>query len=301
MKRLISVFIILIVMSSLFSEGKPNVEHHTEIKDDGNGEILFFKDTLFYRKPGIISYLDNETLIPIIQDVIDPITKRSIVEKYTSAHYFGKTKKSKKLIYKVFSWETSEFYYGYEILVENEKVSFVERDLLFFYDEGTEQLPNGMKKNRYVDIYGNEIRYETYYNIKEDISSETLTLTSYDGKLILSFIDNTNPDFTYAVNDKVNRIVLLYEEGNLNDKRKSGFQIFWITYTGTINDNRVRLRTEPNLNGETLDYLNSGDKVKITDRSEDTQKIDDMESYWYKVETADGKTGWVYGWFVDVE
>lgn len=69
----------------------------------------------------------------------------------------------------------------------------------------------------------------------------------------------------------------------------------------TINDNRVRLRTEPNLNCETLDYLNSGDKVRITDRSEDTQKIDDMEAYWYEVETAEGKTGWVYGAFVDVE
>lgn len=301
MKRHIIISFFLICMNFLFSEGNPNVELHTEMEDVGDGIILFFKDTLFYRKSEAIYYLDNGTLIPIIQDVIDPISKRSIVEKYTSAHYFGKTKTSEKLIYKVFSWENSEFYYGYEILVEHNNVTTVKRDLLFFHDEGTEPIQNGLKRNRFIDIYGNEILFETYYNIKDDISSESLTLTSHDGNLVMNFLDNTNPVVSYAVNDKANRIVLLYEEGNLNDKRKSGLQIFWVTYNGTVNDSRVRLRTEPSLISETLDLLNVGDKVKITDRSEKKEKIDDMDAYWLCVETEDKQTGWIYGWFVDVE
>lgn len=71
--------------------------------------------------------------------------------------------------------------------------------------------------------------------------------------------------------------------------------------TGTINDTRVRLRTESNLTSETIAYLDAGEKVKVIDRSEKKQKIDDMEAYWLQVETEDKQTGWVYGWFVDVE
>jgi len=85
------------------------------------------------------------------------------------------------------------------------------------------------------------------------------------------------------------------------ENEKNKIVVFALVYDGTINDSRVRLRTEPNLNSATLEYLNTGDTVKIIDRSEEKQKIDDMDAYWFQVETEDNETGWVYGWFVDVE
>jgi hypothetical protein len=69
---------------------------------------------------------------------------------------------------------------------------------------------------------------------------------------------------------------------------------------GTINDSRVRLRVQPNLNSETWGYLNRGTKVKILDRSKIKQKIEDMEDYWYKVDVEGKPDGWVYGAYIDI-
>ena len=59
------------------------------------------------------------------------------------------------------------------------------------------------------------------------------------------------------------------------------------------NDNRVRIRKQPNLNCETLGYLNKGDKVYIKGNSEKKQTIDNESWYWNQVELPDGTTGWV--------
>jgi uncharacterized protein YgiM (DUF1202 family) len=69
---------------------------------------------------------------------------------------------------------------------------------------------------------------------------------------------------------------------------------------GTINDNRVRLRVKPNLSSDTWGFLNNGDEVRIIDRSPNTQKIDNTEAHWYKVQTNDKPDGWVYGAYIDI-
>ena len=70
---------------------------------------------------------------------------------------------------------------------------------------------------------------------------------------------------------------------------------------GKINDTRVRLRTEPNLNCETLLLLDKGLEVKILERSKNKFTIDDEDWYWYRIETKSGKIGWVYGKYLDIE
>lgn len=70
---------------------------------------------------------------------------------------------------------------------------------------------------------------------------------------------------------------------------------------GKINDTRVRLRTEPNLNCETLLLLDKGLEVKILERSKKKFTIDDEDWYWYRIETKSGKIGWVYGKYLDIE
>ena len=66
-----------------------------------------------------------------------------------------------------------------------------------------------------------------------------------------------------------------------------------------VNDTKVRLRTEPNLESGTWAYLNTGDVVTVIDKSEEMQKIGDMEDYWYQIETVLFPDGWIYGAFLD--
>lgn len=46
--------------------------------------------------------------------------------------------------------------------------------------------------------------------------------------------------------------------------------------TATLNDSRVRLRQNPNLEVKTLGYLNKGDKVDTPDRNGIKVQIDEM-------------------------
>ncbi len=101
-----------------------------------------------------------------------------------------------------------------------------------------------------------------------------------------------------AVNSKKNRIAVTM---NWYNGREASLLIFALIFNGVLNDSRVRLRTEPNLNSETLTYLTKGDTVKIIDRSTEMQKIGEDEAYWYKVEFEGYPDGWVYGKYVDVE
>jgi len=70
---------------------------------------------------------------------------------------------------------------------------------------------------------------------------------------------------------------------------------------GIINDSRVRLRTEPSSKNSTIILLlEKGDKLSII-RKWIKEKIDGESWYWYEVQTSDGKTGWVYGKYLDIE
>jgi len=69
---------------------------------------------------------------------------------------------------------------------------------------------------------------------------------------------------------------------------------------GVLNDSRVRVRKEPNLNGEHITFIDKAQIVEILEITNDKMKIDNMESEWYKVKTDSGLIGWSYGFFIDV-
>lgn len=68
-----------------------------------------------------------------------------------------------------------------------------------------------------------------------------------------------------------------------------------------INDNRVRIRVQPNLQSDTWGFLNKGEKVTVIDKSKEKQKIGDMENFWYKVDAQGYPDGWVYGEYITFE
>ena len=68
-----------------------------------------------------------------------------------------------------------------------------------------------------------------------------------------------------------------------------------------VNDSRVRIRTEPNLNSNVWGYMNKNYKVIIKDKSAEAFTIDNETWYWYKVESKIYPDGWVYGKYLDIE
>ena len=106
-------------------------------------------------------------------------------------------------------------------------------------------------------------------------------------------------DFRYDLD--VNEEILIESEfknySAFNVKIKEASEI----EQGIINDSRVRLRTEPSSkNSSIILLLEKGDKLSII-RKWIKEKIDGESWYWYEVQTSDGKTGWVYGKYLDIE
>ena len=295
------LLILSFFLLSIFSFAQKNIHvvltNEISIKDIGKGtKIFFFSDILFLMQYdySVLYFNGNSfvsTGIPKIKEGIN---------WYDTVIHCGKTKKLDKLIYKVYDYQTGKIHYGYELLVnkDNHSVDIVERDEAFFFKEGEEQFINGLRPYEFFDIYGNSILYTSEYNISANSSTESLTLYSSDSTFIKEFVDATNNAkfLSYAVNDKMNKVALLY-----NTRANEGkIEIFSLTYDGVINDARVRLRSKPNLNSAVLGSFNTGDKLKVVDWSNEKQKIGGMEAYWYKVESKNYPDGWLYGKYVDI-
>lgn len=101
-----------------------------------------------------------------------------------------------------------------------------------------------------------------------------------------------------SVNRKQNRIAIILNQYNVYD---DALCIFEVLYDAVCNDDKVRVRKEPNLNCDTVTFINKNDSVKIKDQSDRKFEIDGEEWYWHEVELPDGKTGWVYGKYLDIE
>lgn len=68
-----------------------------------------------------------------------------------------------------------------------------------------------------------------------------------------------------------------------------------------LNDSRVRVRTQPNLNSDTWGLLNKGDYVKVKDKALESFEINGESWFWYKVESENLPDGWVYGKYLDIK
>jgi hypothetical protein len=67
---------------------------------------------------------------------------------------------------------------------------------------------------------------------------------------------------------------------------------------GTIEVNTLRIRQGPSLEYPIVASLVLGEKVHIRNRSEEKETIDGFTTYWYQVDTDDGRRGWCFGHYV---
>jgi hypothetical protein len=71
-------------------------------------------------------------------------------------------------------------------------------------------------------------------------------------------------------------------------------------YTGTVNDNAVRIRDRPSLEGNVVGKYNKGRMVTVLGRSKERMFLEGYDSYWLKIIKDDYIDGWVYGAYIDL-
>jgi hypothetical protein len=69
--------------------------------------------------------------------------------------------------------------------------------------------------------------------------------------------------------------------------------------SATCIDSRVRVRSSPDLRGDTLGYLEKGDELELLERDLESMKIGTVNEYWYRIKRlSDGLTGWSFGQYL---
>ncbi|ASJ57437.1 N-acetylmuramoyl-L-alanine amidase [Brevibacillus formosus] len=102
----------------------------------------------------------------------------------------------------------------------------------------------------------------------------------YDGVNAWLSTDQTNPNTGQPT---------LPENGNGNTQPQTG-QPSSSSQTATVKTDGLNLRSEPNTTSAIQATLPAGSKLTVLEKQED----------WYRINTADGKTGWVAGWHITV-
>jgi len=92
--------------------------------------------------------------------------------------------------------------------------------------------------------------------------------------------------------------VYLYRVENVWDRTARNF---WYVTNTSVTASNVRLREKPTLDGTQVGLLQTDQRIQILEKTKDKMKVGEMEDYWYKINTVDGQTGWVYGGFLKLD
>ena len=71
--------------------------------------------------------------------------------------------------------------------------------------------------------------------------------------------------------------------------------------TAVVLEDSPRVRKAPDLQSEVLFTLKKDEEVIILQRSEEKSTIQTYNDYWYFIRVSDGKTGWSYGTFLEID
>lgn len=219
-----------------------------------------------------------------------------------SASYFDKEKERYYIETK--NRLDESFYYCYEFSFHNEeliKKSLNRKDFELIKEsliDVWQDFPVVLENNLELQYYRKAIDFENYNRFFQIVSNTEQILD------IKTMFSDYGIIIRPCINDRKNRIAFLACRNEDIDARLDNeccVFILSIIYDAKCNDSKVRIRKEPNLNCETITYLNKDDNVKIYDRSDEMFEINNEEWYWYQVKTDNDITGWVYGKYLDIE
>lgn len=70
---------------------------------------------------------------------------------------------------------------------------------------------------------------------------------------------------------------------------------------GLVLFNGVRIRKDKNTDSQIIHYISKDERIRVIEKSENKEKIEEDEDFWYKIVSSNGNTGWVFGAFIIVE
>ena len=291
MKKIILFFICLFFVYSVYGlEIRTNAIIRGVNKKAGF-ETCFVKD-MFYTKQNelFIKAGGNNIFFFLINE------DNSIIELDEDSYL---EKKQEKITY------TGEMKYGFYLNVTEDLIAFDKSMINSISRYYTPEKPmfmyiNNEKGETVFNFNQWKLNHEEYYpkSYYNSLSEEIFyTEENRERKMKLNAVYTVKD--LYCINAKKNKIAIVLD--NYNSEGLSALIIFDVLYNATVNDFRVRLRSEPNLSCETLSYFYTGDKVKIIDQTDEPYEIDGERHYWYKVESGTYPVGWVYGKYLDIE
>lgn len=184
----------------------------------------------------------------------------------------------------------------------NEKVGFLVRDVVGITpDLIIEDSYNSIKEFRYFHTKAQtEIRERN--NKKAATKKKIESSELFDILDVVPDEDNEEKLWVKIKHDRIEGFIPLESlSDNWTVIKNDLKSVINRTIYATINDRRVRLRSESNLSCDTWGLLNKGDKVQIKDKTAEPFEIGGEHWYWYKVETEGYPDGWVYGKYLDID
>lgn len=120
------------------------------------------------------------------------------------------------------------------------------------------------------------------------------------------------PDEDFINYGFVNDPATIHKYGDIyligRDYKKEKYDLMTIPRTwgydpkpGICAEDNVRVRVRPSLKAEIVSFLKKDEKIEILDKTDEKTKINNMENYWIKIKTGDGKYGWAYGEWINEE
>lgn len=141
------------------------------------------------------------------------------------------------------------------------------------------------KNDESESISVHEIKFTNLYSTYIDKGGYT---SPWNRETVKNYKNQNNPGIQlyYLVEEAMKKI---------NVKQPS------IKITGILNDDKVRFRKKANLSCETIRLLKESEGLEILDVSEKTETIGKDTFPWIYVKDSNGKTGYIYGKYLDVK
>ena len=268
---------------------------------------VYLKNKLLLLDNSRIDYYDNLSKISLFPRKFD-WEFVDLSRNFGVGHkYFLNRQRNKLYLYLFGYWDESIFL-GCQFWVDEQnqiQYEYVTKELIEREEKKVENLGRGWHKfvvgNDWYKFENGNIAQilrenETWYFCIKDMAGTVV----FDSRKSL----RTDTHGLFTVNENETEIAFhLFDVTTPNIKGKKLVQlvVLQLLYSAIINDNRVRLRTEPNLTSQTVAHFDSGYQVKIKDKSTEPQTIDGESWYWYNVESEEYPDGWIYGKYLDIK
>ena len=307
MKKQLFIICILFFISKVYSLDVilNDMSKIINTRTDGKSDIyVFFLDNhpLVVNSQRSEIFINNNwrLLLDITEDreIIDTYAKYGvIIQNYIDTD-------DKHLYMEISSYIDNSLYYCFDFYINEEQLikkrlnhhdlELKKDSLISLWQDFPITLLDGSELQFYSKFikFGEYKKFFQITNIKQNVD-------------IFNFLQDYKMLGRPCINMKKNKIIC-YACSKKNNENKlfedCNIFLFSIVYDASINCDDVIVYTNPNCCSDVTAVLNKDfAKVKVLDQSNNSEIINGEEWYWYKIELTDGKTGWVYGKYLNIE